>query len=152
MQELHLTMSELKGHLRKPVLVDVCITQCMNGFDPMVLEEETQGSLYKVDNKTYILAYDNQMGSQRLTTTVKLSHGVLSVVKIGEVHTRQTFAPNEWYASQYFFDGGSLVCRHFTKKLDFALTPEGGLIDVLYELWSGESSLGFYNVEYFIHT
>lgn len=144
-------MGELKGHLRKSVSVEVCITQCLNGQTPVVIEEEAYGSLYKVDAKTYILAYDSFIDQQRLTTTVKLAHGVLSVVKIGEVHTRQTFAADEWYASQYFFDGGSLVCRHYTKKLDYALTPEGGLIDVLYELWSGDSQLGYYNIEYFIH-
>jgi uncharacterized beta-barrel protein YwiB (DUF1934 family) len=144
-------MGEIKGHLRKSVTVDVCYTQCLNGLEPMVIEEEATGSLYQVDAKTYILAYDSALGEQRVTSTVKLSHGVLSVVKIGDVHTRQTFANDEWYASQYFFDGGSLVCRHYTKKLDYALTPEGGIIDVLYELWSGESQIGYFNMEYFIH-
>ena len=50
----------------------------------------------------------------------------------------------------YFYGGGSLVCRNFTKKLDYALTPEGGIIEILYELWSGDTHLGYFNLEFFI--
>ncbi|MDX2085954.1 MAG: DUF1934 domain-containing protein [Candidatus Melainabacteria bacterium] len=142
-------MSDLK-HTKKTVMVDVCQTQCLNGLDPLVIEEESSGSLYQVDPHTFILAFDSQIQDRKVTTTVKVSHGVLSVVRIGDVHTRQTFAAHEWYASQYFFEGGTIVCRSFTKKLDYALTHDGGIIDVLYELWSGDSHLGYFNLELFI--
>ncbi len=142
-------MSELKK-LKKTVMVDICFTQTMNGYDPVEIEEETLGSLYQVDDDTYILAYDSLMDGKKVTTTVKIANGVLSVVKIGDVHSRQTFAMDEWYASQYFYGGGSVVCRNFTKKMEYALTPDGGLIEVLYELWSGDTHLGYYNLELFI--
>ena len=152
-------MSDLKRNLRKTVTVELCLTQCVGvgsngvatpGFEPLVIEEETTGSLYQVDPNTHIVAFDSYLDGQKVTTTAKLSHGVLSLVRIGEVHTRQTFAVNEWYASQYFYDGGSIVCRNYTKKLDYALSADGGLIDVLYELWSGDSHLGYFNLELFI--
>lgn len=144
-------MSEVKRHLRKPVTIEVCLTQCVAGQDPWIVEECMSGSLYQVDDQTFILAYDSWVGDQKQTTTLKLANDVLSLVRIGDVHSRQTFAANEWYASQYFFDGGSIVCRNYTKKLDIALGDEGGLIDLLYELWSGESHLGYFNLELFIH-
>lgn len=143
-------MSELKRNCRKTVEVDVCLTQCLSGMDPIVVEEEAAGSLYQVDSQTYILAYDAMLNGQKVTTTLKLSRGTLSLVKIGEVHARQTYAMGQWYASQFFYDGGSVVCRNYTKKLDFALTADGGIIDVLYELWSGDSHLGYFNLEFFI--
>lgn len=143
-------MSDLKK-LKKTVMVDICTTQCMNGFDTVEISEESTGSLYQVDADTYILAFDSLINGKKVTTTVKIANGVLSVVRIGEVHSRQTYAVGEWYASQFFYSGGSIVCRNYTKKLDYALTGDGGIIDVLYELWSGETHLGYFNLELFIH-
>lgn len=142
-------MSDLKK-IKKMVMVDVCQAQSLNGYDPFEIEEEALGSLYQVDKDTYILAYDTLLREKKITTTVKVTKNSVSVVKIGDVHSRQTFAVNEWYASQYFYGGGSLVCRNFTKKLDYALTPEGGIIEILYELWSGDTHLGYFNLELFI--
>ncbi|MBX2861866.1 MAG: DUF1934 domain-containing protein [Vampirovibrio sp.] len=142
-------MSDLKK-LKKTVMVDICYTQSMNGYDPTEIEEEAFGSLYRVDDETYILAYDTLLEDKKITTTIKVAENTLSIVRIGDVHSRQTFGANEWYASQYFFGGGSIVCRNFTKKLDYALTPDGGIIEVLYELWSGDTHLGYFNLELFI--
>jgi uncharacterized beta-barrel protein YwiB (DUF1934 family) len=142
-------MSDLKK-IKKMVMVDICQAQSLNGYDPFEIEEEALGSLYQVDKDTYILAYDTLLREKKITTTVKITKNSVSVVKIGDVHSRQTFAVNEWYASQYFYGGGSLVCRNFTKKLDYALTPEGGIIEILYELWSGDTHLGYFNLELFI--
>ncbi len=142
-------MSELQK-IKKTVMVDICHAQSLNGYDPFEVEEEALGSLYQVDRDTYILAFDTMLGGKKVTTTVKVAKNTVSVVKIGDVHSRQTFAVNEWYACQYFYGGGSLVCRNFTKKLDCALTSEGGIIEVLYELWSGDTHLGYFNLELFI--
>jgi uncharacterized beta-barrel protein YwiB (DUF1934 family) len=142
-------VSEVK-RTKKTVLVDVCQTQSINGYDPYEIEEEASGSLYQLDNDTFILAYDTLLQDQKITTTVKISNRTLSIVRIGDVHSRQTFAVGEWYASQYFYGGCSIICRNFTKKLDFALTPEGGIVELLYELWSGDTHLGYFNLELFV--
>ncbi len=142
-------MSDLKK-LKKSVVIDICHTQSLNGLDPIEIEEDTEGALYQVDKNTYILAYDSLVNGRKVTTTVKIGNDTMSLVKIGDVHSRQSFSANQWLASQFFYGGSSIVCRNFTKKLDYALTPSGGLIDVLYELWSGDTHLGYFNLEFFI--
>jgi uncharacterized beta-barrel protein YwiB (DUF1934 family) len=141
-------VSEVKK-IKKTVMVDICLTQCLNGYDPFIIEEEAQGCLYKVDPNTYILAYDTYILGKRVTTTLKASNGTVSIVRIGDVHSRQTFSVNDWNACQYFMEGGSIVCRNFTKKLDFSLGRDEGIVDILYELWSGETHLGYFNMEVF---
>lgn len=143
-------MSDLKK-LKKTVLVDICHTQTLNGLEPVEMQEDVEGALYQVDKNTYILAYDSFLNGRKVTTTVKVGNDTVSLVKIGDVHSRQTFTPDQWLASQFFYGGGSIVCRNFTKKLDYALTPEGGLVDILYELWTGDTHLGYFNLELFIH-
>lgn len=141
-------MAEQK--LKKTVMVDVCQTQSLDGRRVVELEDEAVGSLYSLDDDGFILAYDTLLGERKVTTTIKVVRDTVSVVRIGEVHARQTFALNEWFACQYFYGGASLICRNYTKKLDYAITPDGGLIDVLYELWSGDTQLGYYNLEVFV--
>ena len=142
-------MSELKK-LKKSVLIDICHTQSLNTMEPLEIQEAVEGAMYQVDRETFILAYDTEVDGQKITTTIKVAGKSVSVVKIGDVHSRQTFALEDWMTSQYFYGGNSIVCRNYTKKLDYALTSEGGIIDVLYELWSGDTHLGFYNLELFI--
>ena len=144
-------MREQLKKLKRTVIIEVAQTQSINTLQPIEMEEEAEGSLYQVDDTTYILAYDSIINHQKVTTTLKLSGNTLSLVRIGDVHSRQTFCMNEWLTSQYFYGGSSIVCRNYTKKLDFAINQQGGLIDVLYELWSGDTHLGFYNMEWFIH-
>ena len=143
-------MSELKK-LKKSVQIEICQTQSINTMEPLEVEEAVEGALYQVDKQTFILAFDSYLNDTKVTTTLKLSGDTVSIVKIGDVHSRQTFCPGEWLTSQFFYGGNSVVCRNFTKKLDYALTPDGGLIELLYELWSGDTHLGYYNLELFIH-
>ena len=142
-------VSDLKK-LKRSVYIDVCHTQSLNGMDPVEIEEDVEGALYQVDPQTYILAFDSDLNGRKVTTTVKVGQDTVSLVKIGDVHSRQTFAVDQWLASQFFYGGGSILCRNFTKKLDYVLTPDGGLIEVLYELWSGDTHLGYFNLELFI--
>jgi uncharacterized beta-barrel protein YwiB (DUF1934 family) len=144
-----LGVSDLKK-IKRAVMVDVSHAQSLNGFDPIEFDQEVMGSLYQVDDDNYILAFDDMVQGRKVTTTLKASRQTISIVRIGEVHSRQTFCLNEWYASQYFYGGGSIVCRNYTKKLDYALGSEGGIIQINYELWSGDTHLGFYSQEYFI--
>lgn len=142
-------MSELKK-LKKSVNIESCYTQSVNGQEPVEVQEETMGSLYHVDNDTFIIAFESDLNGSPITTTVKVSGQTVSIVKIGDVHSRQTFCEDEWYAHQYFYGGKTIVFRNYTKKLDYSFGPNGGVIELLYELWSGETHLGFYHTEFYI--
>ncbi|MFN8614440.1 MAG: DUF1934 domain-containing protein [Vampirovibrionales bacterium] len=143
-------MSEQLKKLKKTVMVESCLTQSVNGFEPLEIQEDVIGSLYHVDAETFILAFESDLDGSPQTTTLKITNDTLSVVRIGDVHSRQTFAQDEWYAHQYFYGGKTVVFRNYTKKLDYALGEAGGVIEVLYELWSGETHLGYYHLEFLI--
>lgn len=142
-------VSDIKK-LKKSVTVGSCLTQSITGLEPVEIHEEATGSLYHVEPETFILAFETEVDGTPITTTLKLGDGSLSIVKIGDVHSRQTFVEDEWHAHQYFHGGKTLVFRNYTKKLDFALSEGGGVIEVLYELWSGETHMGYYHLEFFI--
>ncbi|MEZ4575521.1 MAG: DUF1934 domain-containing protein [Vampirovibrionales bacterium] len=140
-------VSDLK--LKRSVYIDVCHTQSLNGMDPVEIEEDVEGALYQVDPQTYILAFDSDLNGRKVTTTVKVGQDTVSLVKIGDVHSRQTFAVDQWLASQFFYGGGSIVPQ-LHQEIRLRANPDGGLIEVLYELWSGDTHLGYFNLELFI--
>jgi uncharacterized beta-barrel protein YwiB (DUF1934 family) len=137
--------------LRKRVGIELSYTHSVNYEDPMIDDQETQGSLFQVDEQTYILAFDADLNGKRQTHTLKIQEDVLSWVIIGDSHTRQTFKTGEWYSNQFFADGITFTCRNKTRRLDFHFTEQGGFIDLFYELYSGETHLGYYSLEVYLH-
>lgn len=143
-------MSDIqRRNLRKVVSIEASYTHTLNGA-VHTIDEQSSGSLFQVDDETFLLAFDTYINDRKLTTTIKFSNGLMTRVQIGDIHTRQNFAEHEWYAVQYFHEGSLLLLRSYTNRLDYALTPEGGLIDLFYELWSGDTFIGHYNMELFV--
>jgi uncharacterized beta-barrel protein YwiB (DUF1934 family) len=107
---------------------------------PFTIEETASGCVYQVNPNIHILTYDSELDGQKRTTTLKLANDVLTVVRIGTQHCRQTFAQDEWYASQFFYEGRSLLMRHFVTRLEAYLPPHAnGFIHLEYDLWSGNT-------------
>jgi uncharacterized beta-barrel protein YwiB (DUF1934 family) len=150
-------MSELQPQLGKAVLVEVTQSYSFNGQTPTYEEAVVEGSLFELGIDGFVLAYEQVLNTpdnetpERRMVTLKWQDDVLTQVTLGDVHARQTFGEGEWFASQFFNEGRLLLCKNFTKKLDMALHEEGGMVDLLYELWSGETHLGYYNLELFIY-
>ena len=112
----------------------------------------TQGDCYLInddkDDKTVILAYEYE-GAREGNRTIKVTQHsdgkyTISVVTIGEMHSRQTYQEDEWYSEQYFFAGKSMVLRNYTNSIHVHKFPEYAMITCEYELWSGESHMGYH--------
>lgn len=121
-----------------------------------------EGCLYQVSPNIHIVTYHSHMAGQRYTHTLKMAAGILNMVKMGEDQVRQTFQMNDWHATQHFFEGRSLVLRHFTHRLTLNFQPTQdcfspaqnktsdtlggalGYIYLTYDLWSGNHVLGRY--------
>jgi uncharacterized beta-barrel protein YwiB (DUF1934 family) len=144
-------MSQIQYQKRKTVLIEASYTHSINNA-VFTTEEVLEGSLFEVDGgETFLLAFDSEVAGKRVTNTVKYGRGCLTRVQIGDVHTRQHFAQGDWYACQQFSEGRLLLLRTYTNRLDVAFEDgEGGLIELLYELWSGDSFLGHHHIEFFI--
>ena len=139
------------SNVRRRVNLEIAYTHSVNYEEPIVDEQEATGSLFQVDCDTYIIAFDTELDGKRQTNTLKLNNGLMSWVIIGNSHTRQTFKAGEWYSNQFFVEGTSLTCRNKTRRLDYHFNEEGGFIDVFYELYSGDTHLGYYSLEVYIH-
>lgn len=140
-------MSDLHK-IKKLVRVSSCMTFGFGGTEDLFeVEDYGVGSLYSVDKDTYILSYESYVGDNKVTNTIKISKGIINIVQIGNVHARYSFEANQWLSYQTFYSGASQVCRSFTKRLDYSFTPDGGYLEILYELWSGDTHMGYYHLD-----
>lgn len=142
-------MSEVQ-RTKKTVTVDVCHTYCFNGYDAYDLKEQVYGSLYRLDSGVFILAYDTMVDYQKTTVTYKTTQNTISMVSIGEVHSRHHYTLDGHGSHQYFYGGASMIQRNRTKKLEHSLSPEGGYIEITYEIFSGDLCMGYFHDELFI--
>lgn len=121
----------------------------------------TPGSLYDISEDagtdlSTIVATEYEMDGEPTTATIKAWYDKsdqtdkLTVVTIGSVHSRQTFVEDEWHSYQMFYGGKSVVFRNYTKTLDIYKFNEYMHIECYYELWSGETHLGYHRLEYVV--
>ena len=126
--------------MKKMLMVDE--EQTLKFADSEVqMQHEALGSMYQADKDCYILAFDEVIGDEKMTVTVKVDRGNIYFVTIGGVHTRCALVKGDWADYQFFYGGGNYKCRTFTRKLEYAITPDGGIIDVEYEIWNGLEKL-----------
>lgn len=143
-------MSSVVDRIKKPVNIQFCQTFSASKSKPIIIEERFKGSLYRVAEDIFILSYDSIINGTSITNTLKLQGSVLSLVTIGDVHSRQSFCINQHMTSEFYCASKQLVLSNHTKTLNFSLNENGGLIDLLYQLGAEENHLGFYGLEWHI--
>ena len=90
------------------------------------------------------IVYESNVNEQKLITTVKIYNNTLSLIRIGDVHSRQVFTEEKWHTCYHYVAGSSLILRSYTKRLEHLINPEGGSLNLLYDLWSGKTHMGHF--------
>lgn len=133
--------------LKKKVFIETTLTQCLGELEPYEISESAVGTLYKNDKGVAYIVYENNMEDQKIITTVKINNDTLSLIRIGDVHSRQMFTEGKWHTCYYYVTGNSLILRSYTKRLEYLLTSDGGNLNSLYDLWSGQTHLGHFSFD-----
>lgn len=130
--------------LKRKVFIETTLTQSFGGMMPIEIEENTIGTLYQNKKGVNYIVYESNLNSQKIITTVKLYNDSLSLIRIGDVHSRQIFTEGRWHTCYYYVTGNSLILRSHTKRLEYLICPEGGSMNLLYDLWSGHCHIGHF--------
>ena len=143
---------QTKANGFKSVELEINRTHSVNYEEPLVDEQTVLGLFKKIDEDNYVVTFNSEVNGEPLSNTIKLNKGSMSWVVFGEnVHHYQKFKQKEWASNQFCFDTfGVVTCRNKTRRLDYHFNQEGGFIDIFYELYSGETHLGFYSLEIMI--
>lgn len=130
--------------LKRKVFIESTLTQSFGNMMPYEIDETTVGTLYQNDKGVSYIVYESNLKDQKIITTVKIYNESLSLIRIGDVHSRQIFTEGKWHTCYYYVTGNSLILRSHTKRLEYLINPEGGSLNLLYDLWSGQSHIGHF--------
>lgn len=121
--------------MNKYVIISVKGTQTSANQDPNILELVTEGKYYKKGN-TYFITYKESevTGMEGTTTTVKISEGVVTLMRFGAVNSQFIFEQGQKHLSYYDTSFGTFTVGVYTNEVDVKVDDEGGEIKVDYRL------------------
>jgi uncharacterized beta-barrel protein YwiB (DUF1934 family) len=139
-------------NVKKAVMVDIYQTMTFADGDTHIMDAEALGTLYGVvGGMAYLLAFESMIAGENYTWVVKIDGTGLSISTIGQnTQSRLNFQKGQQTLLETFQGGKTLVRQANTRELDVALNENGGIIDVSYDLYSGDTHLGYYSLEFHI--
>lgn len=137
--------------VKTPVTIQCTTTRSLDKLEPMEILELVSGSIYRLEDGTIVVAYEDRREGELETITMKFSpDNKVSIVKVGPYHLRQTYEHDAWHSEHYFYGGKSIVLRNYVKTMEYEPYDNGLYCMILYELWSGDTHMGYYHKEFVI--
>jgi uncharacterized beta-barrel protein YwiB (DUF1934 family) len=121
--------------MNKNVIISVKGTQMVRDEDVNELELVTEGKYYKKGNAYYITYKESEVtGMDGTTTTLKVSDGVVTLMRFGSVNTQFIFEQGQKHVSYYDTTYGAFTVGVFANEVNIDVDDEGGEIMVDYRL------------------
>ena len=121
--------------MKKKVMLSVRGSQAYRDQEPETIELLTEGQMEYV-NGGWELVYEESdlTGLSGVTTKFRVEPDKLTLYRTGKLHSTMEFQVGKVHDSLYQMEFGALMISVKTKYLFFDILPEGGCIDLLYEI------------------
>lgn len=119
----------------KRVMLSIRGSQSYRDQEPDIIELVTEGQMEFVDggwNITY--AESDLTGLSGVTTTFRVEPQKVTLSRTGKLRSTMEFQVGTSHDSLYQMEFGALMISVTTKHLFFDILPEGGCIDLVYEI------------------
>lgn len=121
--------------MNKSVIISVKGTQTLANNDSNVLELVTEGTYYKEDQSYYITYKESKVtGMEGTTTTLKISDGVVTLIRFGSVNSQFVFEQGHKHLSYYDTLHGTFTVGIFANEVNIKVDDDGGEVWVDYSL------------------
>ena len=121
--------------MKRKVMLSIRGSQTYRDQEPDVIELVTEGQMEFVDggwNITY--AESDLTGLSGVTTTFRVEPEKVTLIRTGKLRSTMEFRVGTSHDSLYQMEFGALMISVTTKHLFFDILPDGGCIDLLYEI------------------
>lgn len=127
----------------KNVIISVKGAQVADDPDAGVLEFVTEGRYYKKD-EAYYVTYDESdiTGMSGTRTTLKVTDGVVTLMRVGSVNSQFVFQQGQKHISYYDTEYGAFTVGVLANEVDIKIDDNGGEIRVGYQLEIDNNSSG----------
>lgn len=109
--------------------------QTYQGQEPDVMELVTEGTMEFTDGGWDISYQESDLtGLQGVTTTFRVEPEKVTLIRTGPLRSTMEFRIGQSHDSLYQMEFGALMITVTTRHLFFDILPEGGCIDLLYDI------------------
>ena len=109
--------------------------QCYQDQEPEVMELVTEGVMEFTDGGWDISYQESELtGLQGVTTTFRVETDKVTLTRTGALRSVMVFQVGKSHDSLYQMDFGTLMLTVTTRTLFYDILPEGGCIDLSYDI------------------
>ena len=121
--------------MKRSVMLSIRGQQSYMDQEPEVIELVTEGTMEFRDGGWDISYQESDLtGLQGVTTTFRVEPDKVTLIRTGPLRSTMEFRVGQSHDSLYELEFGALMITVTTKSLFFDILPEGGCIDVCYDI------------------
>ncbi len=125
------------------VMLSITGTQRYADQEPEVIELVTEGTMCMRDGGWEISYQESALtGLDGVQTTFRVEPQKVTLTRSGKLQSEMVFQQGVAHDSLYQMEFGTLMIRVCANQVFFDITPDGGVIDLLYEIEIENSAAG----------
>ena len=125
------------------VMLSITGTQRYADQEPEVIELVTEGTMCMRDGGWEISYQESALtGLDGVQTTFRVEPQKVTLTRSGKLQSEMVFQQGVAHDSLYQMEFGTLMLRVCANQVFFDITPDGGVIDLLYEIEIVNSAAG----------
>lgn len=137
----------------KKVILSICGRQTYADQEPETIELVTEGEMELRDGG-WDIRYEesNLTGLQGVHTTFRVEPGKIILTRTGKLNSQMVFQQGVVHDSLYQMEFGALMISVNAQQVFFDITPDGGVIDLVYSIEIEQSAAGIIDYHLEIRT
>lgn len=125
------------------VMLSIQGRQSYQGQEPETIRLVTEGTMVLQDGGWDITYQESELtGLEGVTTTFRIEPSVITLKRTGKLNSQMVFRQGQRHDSLYQMEFGALMISVCPQQVLFDLTPEGGFIDLVYDIDIEQSTAG----------
>ena len=129
--------------MKNNVVLAIRGSQKYEDQEPEVIELVTEGTMAFRDGGWDISYEETELtGLAGVTTTFRVEPGKVTLSRTGKLSSQMVFEEGKLHESLYQMEFGALMISVIARQVFFDITPDGGMIDLVYDIELEQSAKG----------
>ena len=129
--------------MKQKVKLSICGRQAYMDQEPETIELVTEGTMEFRDGGWDICYEESELtGLSGVTTVFRVEPGKVTLTRTGKLHSQMVFQLGKTHESLYQMEFGALMISVAAKQVFFDITPDGGTIDLVYDIDIEQTTAG----------
>ncbi|MBP3305918.1 MAG: DUF1934 domain-containing protein [Oscillospiraceae bacterium] len=129
--------------MKQKVMLSICGKQAYMDQDPETIELVTEGTMEFRDGGWDICYEESELtGLGGVTTVFRVEPGKVLLTRSGKLRSQMLFQLGTTHEYLYQMEFGALMISVTAKQVFFDITPDGGVIDLVYDIVIEQSAAG----------